>query len=159
MLSGEKRPTCGDTRRRSWRLRHLGIVALLAVALLAMSGCYAKVHFWGPPYTPGEKNITIKRGITDRIIWDCTVRYGTGSGRAFCALDTIHALCTGIELQNVIPDDCSDMGSYGHWESMASAIENVTGPNDDCLSFFNKGGDSFPDEFWGGVHLGFASCE
>ena len=132
---------------------------LSVCAVLAFSGCYARVHYPGPPITPGYKSITIKKWVSDQIIFGCTAAHGTGSARAFCALDTIHDLCRGIRVSGITEDDCSDMSSYGEWENMEGSIEWVTGPERDCLNFWSYPSDSPVDETWWAQPLGYDYCE
>ena len=136
------------------RWRKAAVVAFLVTAALALSGCWAVVYNWGD----GTRNITIPPAFSDQIIWNCTAKKGTGAPRAFCALDTIHALCYGKPIKGISQSDCEHITSYGDWQDMEHAIVAVTGPNEDCLSFFWKNG-TYPDDFWGSVFKGFAGCK
>ncbi len=127
--------------------------SLLVAAALLLSGCWANVVNWGD----GTRNITLTQDISNRIIFSCTAEHGTGAARAFCALDTVKALCQGIHIKGVSDSDCIHISSYGDWQDMEHAIVNVTG-SDDCLSFFWQDG-GYPDDFWGSVFKGFAGCK
>jgi hypothetical protein len=133
-------------------LRRAVLAATLVVAAVSLSGCFVVYH-----WSDGTKNITIPPAISDRIIWKCTAEKGTGAPRAFCALDTIHAICTGVKIKGISESDCNHISSYSDWEGMDYGIQHVIGP-DDCLSFFWKNG-GYPDDFWGSVFKGFAGCK
>ncbi len=135
------------------KLRNVAVVAFLVTAALSLSGCFV-VYNWGD----GTRNITVPPAISDQIIWNCTSEHGTGAARAFCALDSIHALCYAKPDPGVSQSDCNHISSYGDWKDMEHAIVEVTGPNEDCLSFFWKNG-GYPDDFWGSVFKGFAGCK
>jgi hypothetical protein len=141
------------SRKRVRKLRLAGIATLLVGAMLALSGCWANVVNWGD----GTRNITLTQAISNQIIWGCTRDHGTGAPRAFCALDTVKALCQGKPIRGVSDSDCIHISSYGDWQDMEHAIVNVTG-SDDCLSFFWENG-TYPDDFWGSVFKGFAGCK
>jgi hypothetical protein len=134
-------------------IRRTGLAGLLVGAALVLSGCWANVHNWGD----GTRNITLTEAISARIVWACSDHGTTGAARAFCALDTVHALCLGKPIRGVSESDCNHISSYGDWQSMDLAIQHVIG-NDECMSFFWKSG-GYPDDFWGSVNHGFASCK
>lgn len=134
-------------------IRRLGLLVCLGAAAVILPGCFV-VHNWGD----GTRNITIPPAISDQMIWDCTSQKGTGAPRAFCVLDDVHALCLAKPDKGVSPSDCNHISSYGDWQDMEHAIVEVTGPNEDCLSFFWKNG-TYPDDFWGSVFKGFAGCQ
>jgi hypothetical protein len=148
-------PVAMRAKLTSRRVVRVGLVAsLLVAATLVLSGCWANVQNWGD----GTRNITLTENISAQIIWNCTANHGTGAPRAFCALDTVHALCVGKPIKGISESDCNHISSYGDWQDMEQAIVNVTGPRDDCLSFFWENG-TYPDDFWGSVFKGFASCK
>ena len=119
-----------------------------------LTGCWAVVVNGNN----GTRNITIPPAISNQIIWQCTTQKGTGQPRAFCALDTIHALCYGDPVKGISKTDCEHISSYGEWQDLEQAIVNVTGPRDDCLSFFYETGNA-ADDFWGSVFKGIAGCQ
>jgi hypothetical protein len=83
-------------------------------------------------------------------------RCGTGSARAFCVLDRINGVCRALPIKGVTGIDCVLLSSYGRWEEMDQAIQDVIGP-DDCLSFFE--GSDPNDDLWGSVGTGFLGCQ
>ena len=134
------------------KLRNVGVVGFLAVSALALSGCWAVIVDNGG----GSRNITIPSNISDQIIWNCTAKKGTGAPRAFCALDTVHALCTAFPEKGISEGDCNHISSYGDWGDMEDSIVAVTG-SFDCLSFFWRDG-TYPGDFWEGIPKGHRGC-
>jgi hypothetical protein len=138
--------------KRRKTLRNAGLATVLAAAALLLSGCLV-VYDNGD----GTRNITVPPAISDQIIWDCTVKHGTGAPRAFCALDTIHAICSGIKIKGISESDCNHISSYGDWQDMEQAIVDVT-RNYDCLSFDWLDG-TYPDDYWYAIPKGYRGCK
>jgi hypothetical protein len=112
----------------------------LAVAALFIAGCN-----WGS-YDDrgfGDNLFVVHQSTGDPIIFNCTKNFGV-SGRAKCALDLIWAECE----QNDAGDNgwpyCFDATRHSHIADMEKAIEEVTGPSYDCLSFIEGSFDSAP---------------
>jgi hypothetical protein len=132
-----------------------GVGALLVAATLALSGCWANVY----NFSDGTRNITLTKAISARIVFVCTRDQGTGAPRAFCALDTVKALCQGKPIRGVDNNDCIAMSSYGTWTSMDLAIQHVAEGPDPCISYFDENTGHTSDNFWGTVPDGFAGCK
>jgi hypothetical protein len=138
--------------KRRKMLGKAGVVALLAAAALVLSGCWATVYNFGG----GQRNITLTKDFSRRLISSCTDAVGTGPARDFCVLDRINGVCRAIPIHGVTETDCVLLSSYGRWEEMDQAIRDVIGPND-CLSFFE---DPDPNnDFWGSSPSGIFGCQ
>jgi hypothetical protein len=136
--------------KRRKTLRNAGLATMLAAAALTMSGCWATLVDYGS----GDRDIVLKRSMTDAIIWNCTVEHGTGSDRAFCALNTVGSLCFAFPIKGISANDCYIMENEP-WEEMDGAIRQVLGDRD-CLVFF----ENFYEELdhWGAVQNGYRGC-
>ncbi len=141
--------------KRRKMLGKAGVVALLAAAALVLSGCYANVYNFGG----GDRSITITQAMSDSIIWNCSVKKGTGQPRADCALDTVRNLCLAFPIKGIGEVDCTLMGNYGDWQDMNQAILDVIGPTYDCLSFLEYADTSTNSDFWYGIQKGSRGCK
>jgi hypothetical protein len=126
---------------------------LLVAAALLLSGCWANVYNFGG----GQRSITLTKDISAQIIWNCTAKKGTGAPRAFCALDTVNALCRAFPIKGVSDDDCVLLASYGDWRDMDHAIQEVVGPGADCLIYYENPDPN--DNFWGSIRSGIFGCK
>lgn len=131
----------------------VAVVALLAAAALALSGCWATVY--RDPGN-GDRNITLTKDFSHRLIWSCTDAVGAGSARDFCVLDRINGVCRAIPEINVSQDDCLTLANYGNWEDLDRAIHHVIA-GDDCLSVFETRTGDY--QFWGSMPTGVAGCK
>jgi hypothetical protein len=129
--------------KRRKTLRNAGLATVLAAAALLLTGCWATVTNFGN----GVKDIVVTKDMSAQVIWQCTVDHGTGIPRARCALDTFRALCHGIPVKGIGQDECDRLGSWVHQGEMDQAIQQVLGPDQDCLVYF----ETDTGEFWGSV--------
>jgi hypothetical protein len=138
--------------KRRKTLRNAGMATVLAAAVLLLSGCWANVVDTGN----GNRFITVTKDMSAQIIWTCTAKYGSGSDRAFCALEDVGALCFAFPIKGISANDCY-RAENGDWEEMEAAIKQVIGP-DDCLTFHeNPAGDHW--ESVGGAYEGLKGCK
>jgi len=135
-------------------LSRIWVGILLSAAALLLSGCWAKVDRW----QDDSRSITLTKAISARIVWSCTRDHGSGPGRAFCALDTVDALCRGKPIAGLSEVDCSSMASYGRWEQMEDSIDRVARGPEACMSFVEFR-DAWGFNFWTAVPSGIARCE
>ncbi|MEK6252267.1 MAG: hypothetical protein AABM43_10045 [Actinomycetota bacterium] len=141
--------------KRRKMLGKAGVVALLAAAALVLSGCWATVY----NFSDGTRNITLTKDFSGRLISSCTAQEGTGAARAFCVLDRINGVCRAIPIKGVTETDCVLLASYGDWEELDRAIQDVIGPGShyDCLAY-NETKDGH--NAWGAVGgIGFFGCQ
>ncbi len=138
--------------KRGKSLRAAGVATLLVTAMLVLSGCWATITNFGG----GERSIALPANLTADIIWNCTASKGTGAARAFCALDTVNALCRAFPEKGITGDDCVLLANYGDWKDMEDSIKQVIGP-EDCLIYYEHPDPN--DNFWGSDQSGFFGCK
>ncbi len=132
-----------------------GVASLLIAATLVLSGCWANTY----NFPNGDRYITLTKDFSGRLISSCTAEKGTGAPRAFCVLDRINGVCFHIPEKGITTSDCVRLASYGHWEELDQAIQDIIGPGShyECLAYneTNDGHDS-----WGAVGgIGFFGCQ
>jgi hypothetical protein len=118
-----------------------------------LSGCSWAVVY---NFSPNERNITLTKDFSNRLISSCWEEHGNGTARTFCVLDKINGVCRTFPNKGIVEADCAVLSSYGYWDSMDNAIEHVI-EGDDCLSFFENQNPDY--KFWGSVFKGFAGCK
>jgi hypothetical protein len=116
--------------KRGPRFRAVGAMLMLVAAMLVLSGCWGRVYF----FSEGSRNLTVYEGISKRMIWDCTARFGI-PGRAFCGLDTVEALCEAIPIDHMSAANCREVSGYSGWEKMNESMEEIAAGRGECLSF------------------------
>jgi len=114
-------------RARAWR--RAWVPALLAVAMLVLSGCWGVVV----GESNGSRALVIRGFATDKIIRHCTQTSGTGHARGWCALRRVDALCTGLPLPNLPREWCLSFTWEDHIVDIENAIVEVLTTSDECL--------------------------
>ncbi len=141
-------------RRR--RAARVGFIASLLVAFaLVLSGCWANVY----DFRTGDRDITLTRDFSHRLIWSCTDAVGAGSpARDFCVLDRIDGVCRTLPEKGITEDDCLLLADYTDWQHLDSAIHHVIAASD-CLTFFEAKDRNISDSFWGTASVGSLACK
>lgn len=137
------------------RLR-LGLLAgLLATATLVLSGCWANVY----NFRTGDRDITLTKDFSHRLIWSCTDAVGAGSpDRDFCVLDRINGVCRTFPEKGITESDCPLLSDYTDWQDLDSAIHHVIAASD-CLTFFEAKDRNISDSSWGTAPVGSLACK
>jgi len=140
-------------RRRAIRT---GFAAsLLVAAALLLSGCWANVY----NFRTGDRDITLTKDFSHRLIWSCTDAVGAGSpARDFCVLDRINGVCRTFPEKGITENDCLLLADYTDWQHLDSAIHHVIAASD-CLTFFEAKDRNISDSFWGTAAVGSLACK
>lgn len=139
----------------SSKRRKLAVLAFLAAAALALSGCWENIY----KFSNGDRDITLTQDFSHRLIYNnCTPRFGHGSARDFCALDVINAVCRAVPEKGISQDDCLALSNPSDWEHMDSAIHQVIATGG-CLVFYEAKVPTASDDYWGSVGAGALACK
>ena len=121
-------------------LSRLGVLLLLSGAALLVSGC---IRVYGSNDEP--QFMVIDGNASDQIIWSCTT---PGQNRGACALEKVQALCNGFRVTTA--GRCQSITWVDHRDDVQVAMDQVAGPNADCLAAYL----AWPDPvLWGWISL------
>jgi hypothetical protein len=148
-------------REGGGRARKAGLLALLAGAALALSGCWGTyVNVPGPPGGQGSYIVTIHQKNTQETIFACQANHPNSElARAKCGLGVVRLACNeymlpGWDMNRCLAatdytrnDSCNRVpgGPENCAESMKRAIEDVLENDRECVAYEYQAfvGDSY----------------